>query len=351
MFYLIWQLLTRSTESEILAHVAPSSSLAQHLNEAELGALGIRNSPSFGGYNLPYHFPHIPSPIPPSASSASSGTGGNVSFWRLALGVIMYPLYLVVTLLAIPFPLLLNVGHVLLGIALTVIYPFTLTGKVAMKMFLLTPLSWAGSVFRAISPILGFIAGVLGFGCVMGLAVGWMGRRGLDWMLGRGKGSTRSKGLKRRSKPSSASKRSRGTERSGYSRYEADNRPSAPLGSIIEEYHDTPFEAPQNASRLYSEPRQAPLPAIEIDTRPSSYRRHRSPSSSADSIPPNPRTPRHNTAQLYEEFEDGEHAMYDHTLGQGQGTGRGKRMTRDGDGAVLDTRRRGVFAASHAHEY
>ena len=369
MFYLIWQLLTRSTESEILAHVAPSSSLAQHLSEAELGALGIRNSPSLGGYNLPYHFPHIPSPIPPSSSSSASGDSAqSVDFFRLALGVIMYPLYLLVTLLAIPFPLLLNVGHVLVAVALTLLYPFTLTAKVTARIFLLTPLGWAGSVFRALSPIFAFVAGVLGFGCIMGLAVGWVGRKGLDWLLGRGgRGTKIGAGMRRKGKRSSGSKRSRSTRYNG----DADKDNAASLRSIREEgpgYYAAAgtTETDRHSRRLLG---RIPSP-IEIEisrhnaANEHSYRRRSADSSdSAESVPSNPRTPLYPTAEhLYGEPEEEAGDVRDretspsrrfrvsaHEQGKGMGVGKRDRLERDADGAVIGTRRRGVFASHHGH--
>ena len=383
MFYLIWQLLTRSTEGELLSHVAPSSSLAQHLSEAELSALGIRNSPSLGGYQLPYHFPHIPSPIPPTGSFSTPGTPGapgsapNPGFFRLALGVLMYPLYLLVTLLAIPLPLVLNIGHVLFSVILAVLYPFTLTGGVAIRMFFLTPLAWAGSVFRVLSPVLAFVAGVLGFGVIMGLSVGWAGRRVLDALLGRrsaggGKGKRSGKGKGKGGSRGSRSGRSRRTEGVGY----GDDGPtgtsmsgSRPLRSIVEEH--TGFEGGRGAETIANR-RHSGRTTFRLDAHTTSQgggregrneHRRRSPST-GESVPPNPSTPviaKHrlyefgNTAgQRYEaahgNFDEGEDEEEDEartTYLHSRGTGGQKRVERDEDGAVVGTRRRGVLARDH----
>ena len=98
-FYIIWQILTRSDETEILGHLPLGhlQSLSSNLHS------DLRPQSQ---YHLPYHLPQIPSPIP-NAQTESTST------FRTILGVIIYPIYVIITLVATPFPLLLNALHLL----------------------------------------------------------------------------------------------------------------------------------------------------------------------------------------------------------------------------------------------
>jgi hypothetical protein len=77
----------------------------------DLGPNGGGASP----YHMQYQFPHIPSPIPPSTSTSSTSSGGS-STWRLVLGVAVYPVYIAITLVAMPLPFLYNALYLVFGV-------------------------------------------------------------------------------------------------------------------------------------------------------------------------------------------------------------------------------------------
>ncbi|ORY29006.1 hypothetical protein BCR39DRAFT_505706 [Naematelia encephala] len=188
--YLIFQILTRSDEHEILSHlnISPSSLASTFRSDMSSSQL---QSP----YHLPYHLPQIPSPIP------SAQQAGSTSTWRVVLAVAVYPVYLLITLLAIPLPLLMNVVHLVLTIVQTVLYPFTSTARLLTRTLLVAPLGVAATVTRALYPVWVFIGGTISVGCVLGVSAGWAGRALLDWALGRPR-----KGRSRRVKRTRSSK-------------------------------------------------------------------------------------------------------------------------------------------------
>lgn len=133
---------------------------------------------------MPYGLPHIPSPIPP-ISGGASGSGQSVPWWRFLLGIIVYPFYLAVTLLAFPVPLLLNLLHILVSVLGAVLYPITATTRLLFRTFLATPFGIMRSVLAVFYPIYVFVAGVVGTGLVLGVGAAWAGKFGLDLLLGR----------------------------------------------------------------------------------------------------------------------------------------------------------------------
>lgn len=213
--YLIFQLLTRSDDLEILSHLPPTSSLrspsssASHLNlggsnlHSDLG--GQSHNPYAG---LPYHLPQIPSPMVKTAPGDDSPS----SFFRVVLGILVYPIYLLVTLIAVPLPLLLNALHIIASCLATILYPLTSTSRLIFRTFILTPLSLFRSVLAIFYPIYTFIGGVIGVGCVMGFGTAYIGKISLDLFLGRNRKSKsrsqRKSGSGRGSRISSKSSRS-----------------------------------------------------------------------------------------------------------------------------------------------
>ena len=176
-FYIIWQILTRSDENEILSHLPPSSLLAHHVDMH-----GTVQQP----YHLPYHLPPIPQIAPQSAEAA-------VPLWRMILAVAIYPVYFAITLLATPLPLLLNAVQLVLTILNTLLYPFTSTARVIIKTFVLGPLAVVKNILAVLYPLYVFVGGVVGVGCVMGMGAGWIGKVGLEWVLRRRDRRARSK--------------------------------------------------------------------------------------------------------------------------------------------------------------
>ncbi|RXK42070.1 hypothetical protein M231_00792 [Tremella mesenterica] len=167
-FYIIWQILTRSDEHEILSHLPQTSLLTHHVDHH-----GVTQQP----YQFPYPIPHLP-PMPPQAPSDPS-----TPYWRTALSLLIYPLYLLIAILATPLPLFLNIIHLVYSLLSTLLYPFTSILRVLLRVFVLAPLRFAGGVMEAVYPLYVFVAGVLGIGCVMGIGAGLVGTRGVDWLM------------------------------------------------------------------------------------------------------------------------------------------------------------------------
>lgn len=174
-FYIIWQILTRSDETEILGHLPLG-----HLQSLSSNLHSDLRPQSQSQYHLPYHLPQIPSPIP-NAQSESTST------FRTILGVIIYPIYVVITLLATPFPLLLNALHLLAHVIGTILYPVTATCRLFGRTFVLAPLGVISSVLAVFYPVYVFVGGVIGVGCVLGLGAGWIGKLVLDTLFGKKK--------------------------------------------------------------------------------------------------------------------------------------------------------------------
>jgi hypothetical protein len=175
-FYVIWQILTRSDETEILSH------LPLHLQSLSSSHHSDLRAQPQNHYQLPYHLPQIPSPIPNNTEAVSTS--------RTLFGILMYPFYILVTIVATPFPLLLNALHLLFHVIVTVLYPITATFRLFGRTFILAPFSVLSSAVSVFYPLYVFIAGVIGVGCVLGLGVGWAGKMFLDIIFGRKRRST-----------------------------------------------------------------------------------------------------------------------------------------------------------------
>lgn len=179
--YVIWQILTRSDETEILSH------LPLHLQSLSSSHHSDLRSQPQSQYHLPYHLPQIPSPMPNTTGEPASASG-------TIFGIILYPFYLLVTIIATPFPLILNVLYILLQVVVTILYPITATFRILGRTFILAPFNVVSSAVTVFYPLYVFIAGVIGVGCVLGLGVGWAGKLFLDALFGR---KRRSSGRKR----------------------------------------------------------------------------------------------------------------------------------------------------------
>ena len=167
----------------------------------------------------------------------------------------MYPIYLGVTLLAIPLPFLVNALNLLASILSTILYPVTSTARLLARTFILAPLSVVLSFLHALYPVYVFVGGVVGVGAFLGVAVGWLGRA-LMWLL-----------LGRRSAPTAAKKRKRRSSK----------RHSAPVNFDYDEYRhhshghhserehhrDVPPPAPRSPSYEY-ERRYVPIDYAQI---------------------------------------------------------------------------------------
>ena len=172
-FYVIWGILTRSDETEILSHLPLG-----HIQSLSSSHHSDLRSPPQSQYHLPYHLPQIPSPMP-NTNGESASTSGTI------FGIIMYPFYLLITIVATPFPLLLNLLYLLFQVITTVLYPITAAFRIFGRTFILAPLGVVTSAVTVFYPLYVFIAGVIGVGCVLGLGVGWAGKLFLDVLFGR----------------------------------------------------------------------------------------------------------------------------------------------------------------------
>ncbi|OCF41391.1 hypothetical protein I317_04782 [Kwoniella heveanensis CBS 569] len=196
--YLIFQILTRSDEHEVLGHLhlpTTSSSFMQSQSPRSNIDVSQQQQP----YHLPYQFPPIPNPMPSIPKDKEDG----ISFWRLLLGILMYPLYLVVTLLATPLPIILNLLHILKEVVeIVLLYPVISVVRAIFWTFVMGPWGVIKGILDIFYPVYVFVGGVVGVGCVMGLGAGWVGRMALDWVIAWKNGTTsgQSGGQRQRSK-------------------------------------------------------------------------------------------------------------------------------------------------------
>ncbi|KLT45256.1 hypothetical protein CC85DRAFT_153774 [Cutaneotrichosporon oleaginosum] len=121
------------------------------------------------------------------------------STWRWLLASLIYPVYIAITLIAIPLPFLLNALNLLVSIVATILYPITSTFRLLARTFVLAPLIVVRNFLYALYPVYVFVGGVVGAGAFLGIAFGWVGRVLLNLLL-----KPRSR---RRKSPRSRSKR------------------------------------------------------------------------------------------------------------------------------------------------
>lgn len=118
-----------------------------------------------------------------------------------------YPFYLLITLVATPFPLILTAIHLLLHVLVTVLYPVTATFRVLGRTFILAPLGVVSRIIAIFYPVYVFIGGIIGTGCVLGLGAWWIGKFTLDMLFG--SRSKKTKDTKRNKAPASNHTRGR----------------------------------------------------------------------------------------------------------------------------------------------
>lgn len=174
-FYLVWQILTRSDENEILSHLPPTSPL-----RGQQGHAVEHSASQQQPYQFPYALPHIPSPIRDTEAAAASS-----STWRTVLQSILYPFYFLVTLAVIPLPFLNQALTLIMSIIGTILYPLTSTTRLLSRTFIVAPLQVVQGIFQALYPVYVFVGGVLGLGCFLGMSAGWIGQYSLDLLLTR----------------------------------------------------------------------------------------------------------------------------------------------------------------------
>lgn len=218
--YIIFQILTRSDDSDILSHLPQS--ISHHLPHLP------QNSP----YQLPYQFPHLPNPLPNTNPEKSST-------WRTILGVLVYPFYLLITILATPMPLLNTMLRIIVSIVTTVFYPITSTTRIMTRTFLLTPLNLVMNVVRALYPLWVFIGGTISIGCVLGVTAGWAGRVGLDWVLGRNRNRDRNPKKNKNNTTEANEQRPHDLKRTRSSRSSRSTRLSEPLKISVRDKRPT----------------------------------------------------------------------------------------------------------------
>lgn len=193
-FYVVWQILTRSDDGEILEHLPPTSPLLSSASHSPYE----RSAPSHQPYQLPYALQHIPSPIP-STNAESTST------WRMVLGTMVYPIYIAVTLIAIPLPFLINAFNLLMSIVNSILYPITSTFRLLARTFVIAPLTVVLGFLNALYPVYVFVGGIVGAGAFLGVAFGWIGRVLLSFILRPRSTPRRRKSQRSKSKRNSSS--------------------------------------------------------------------------------------------------------------------------------------------------
>ncbi|WWC66471.1 uncharacterized protein I206_100373 [Kwoniella pini CBS 10737] len=168
--YMIVQIFSRVDDLEDLL---PNSSTFRQSHSPHT-SMEVPNYP-----HMPYGFPHVPNPLP-SATPLTSGT----SWWRVILGVLFYPIYLLMTILITPLPLLLNLLYLLAGGVAILLYPIIGFSKILYRAFILGPVSIIGGILEAFYPLWVLVGAVIFFGCLMGLSTGWIGKLVLNTILG-----------------------------------------------------------------------------------------------------------------------------------------------------------------------
>lgn len=176
-FYLVWQILTRSDENEILSHLPSTSPL-----RGQQGLAVEHSASQQQPYQFPYALPHIPSPIRDMEAAAASASS---STWRTVLQSILYPFYFLLTLAVIPLPFLNQALTLIMSVVGTIIYPLTSTTRLLSRTFIVAPLQVVQGLFQALYPVYVFVGGVLGLGCFLGMSAGWIGQYSLDLLLTR----------------------------------------------------------------------------------------------------------------------------------------------------------------------
>ena len=113
----------------------------------------------------------------------------------------------------------MNIVSLVLYILAILLFPLTSTGQILLRIFVVTPYTWARAVGAAVYPVYVFVGGMVGVGCVMGLGAGWAGRKCLDWAVGgrsAGDDSKESRGYGVSSGSKAASKAKDFIDESGY---------------------------------------------------------------------------------------------------------------------------------------
>lgn len=194
-FYVVWQILTRSDDGEILEHLPSGSPVFSTSHQPSYE----RNAPT-PQYQLPYALQQIPSPIPSTNAESPSA-------WRWVLGTLVYPIYIAITLVAIPLPFLINALNLLVSIVSTILYPITSTFRLLARTFLLAPFNVLMGFLHALYPVYVFVGGVVGAGAFLGVAFGWVGRVVLGIVLRPRSTPRRRKSTRTRTKRTSSSAR------------------------------------------------------------------------------------------------------------------------------------------------
>jgi hypothetical protein len=94
----------------------------------------------------------------------------------------VYPVSLLVTLVAIPLPWLVNALLLVGSVLSTILYPVTWTARLLARTFILAPVHVVLAFLHTLYPVYVFVGGVVGVGAVLGVAFGWAARL-LTWLL------------------------------------------------------------------------------------------------------------------------------------------------------------------------
>ncbi|WVQ85438.1 hypothetical protein IAT38_007603 [Cryptococcus sp. DSM 104549] len=222
-FWLVWQILTRPDDMEIFTPHSAASPIHQPHTPPSLG---------HSQYNLPYPMPQLPTPPITTAEPSNP-------WWRVIINIIVYPIYLAVTLLAVPFPFILNALSLIFQILGTLLWPVTMSSRLFFRTFIRGPWGVIRGVLEMFYPLYVFAASVVGVGCVLGVGAGWVGRVCLGWFVKWKEGGKKAREGKKSRRRSSAARVS----------------PSMDAPALA------PKEPSRRLERRHSSHRAAPVPA------------------------------------------------------------------------------------------
>ena len=177
--YLVFQIITRSDESEILSHISlPSSIIPSSLSH---------DPPPDAHQAIPHTWPeHRQSQLTSQLPSPPSTPASNSVWSYVVVGAnaLVYSFRLIIALAYMPVPYVRRAIALFIAVTTVIFYPATSTINLLVGTFIIWPMRIASSVLSIFKPFLSFLGTVIGVGALMGLVVAWIGQRILRRLLG-----------------------------------------------------------------------------------------------------------------------------------------------------------------------
>jgi hypothetical protein len=165
IFYIIWEIFTRSDEIDIFPSLP-------HLRSHHLPELSLPSP-----YQLPYHVPQLPSP---------PTTDSNSSVLRIAFNIIYYPFYIVFTLLAYPVPLIIYILSSVFSVISTLAYPLTATARLGARTLVVAPWNIFKGIVAELWPLISLFGWISAASCLVGIGAWWVDGAIMGWIRGDG---------------------------------------------------------------------------------------------------------------------------------------------------------------------